>query len=146
MKRCLRSSSGFTLLELLVVLGIIAVVLATMMMARPNVSGTQLNTTARSVAGILRLARAHAIERNAETLVVVDPVVAAIGLPGAMRSLPRGISIDVTAAASETAGGRAGLRFYPDGQSSGGTILLRRDGRAARVEVNWLTGEARVEP
>jgi general secretion pathway protein H len=63
-----------------------------------------------------------------------------------MRSLPRGITVALTVAAPEVAGSRGGLRFYPDGQSSGGEIVLRLGSRSARVTVNWLTGEARVEP
>jgi general secretion pathway protein H len=37
------------------------------------------------------------------------------------------------------------LRFYPDGQSSGGEISLVLGGRSARLTVSWLTGEARIE-
>ena len=39
-----------------------------------------------------------------------------------------------------------GIRFYPDGQSSGGDIVLSLDGRSSRIIVNWLTGEARLGP
>lgn len=146
MKPGVRASLGFTLLEMLVVLAIIAVVLAAMVTVRPNAAGIRISAAARGIAATLRLARARAIERNAETLVLVDPAAAAVGVAGAMRSLPRGISVALTVAAPELAGSRGGLRFYPDGQSSGGEIILRLDGRAARVGVNWLTGEARVEP
>ena len=40
---------------------------------------------------------------------------------------------------SETAGG---IRFYPDGGSTGGNVRLEANGRIYRVNVTWLTGEA----
>jgi general secretion pathway protein H len=48
------------------------------------------------------------------------------------------------AAESERVGDSGGMRFYPDGQSSGGEIVLALEGRASRIAVNWLTGEPRL--
>jgi general secretion pathway protein H len=42
---------------------------------------------------------------------------------------------------SETAGG---IRFYPDGGSTGGNVRLEANGRVYQVNVAWLTGEASV--
>ncbi|QND75283.1 GspH/FimT family pseudopilin [Tardiphaga robiniae] len=146
MKRCSRASAGFTILEMLVVLGIMGLSLAAMVMARPDSSGARVNVAARSVAATLRLARARAIERNTDMLVVVDTDQATVGFSGAARPLPRGVRVALTVAASERNGGQGGLRFYPDGQSTGGDIELRIDNRVARVAVDWLTGEPRVQP
>lgn len=146
MKRRSPGSEGFTLVEMLIVLGIMGLSLAAMMMARPDPSGTRVRVAARSVAAILRLARERAIERNMDTLVVIDADAAKFGFSGAMRDLPPGISVAMTVAASEQPRGRGGLWFYPDGQSTGGAIVLRLNHQAARVAVNWLTGEPRVEP
>ena len=38
---------------------------------------------------------------------------------------------------------RGAFRFFPDGSSTGGDVLLALRGREARVCVNWLTGAAR---
>ena len=43
---------------------------------------------------------------------------------------------------SETAGG---IRFFPDGGSTGGNVRLEANGRIYRVNVAWLTGETRLE-
>ena len=37
------------------------------------------------------------------------------------------------------------IRFFRDGTSSGGEILLTLNKRRARISVNWLTGEARLD-
>jgi general secretion pathway protein H len=146
MKRARRHVAGFTLFELLVVLGIVAVVLGTMIVARPNASGTRVNAAARAVLATLRLARAQAIERNTEIVVSIDPETRTVRSPQGNWQLPHGVRVaSLTYAQSERLGTAGGLRFYPDGQSSGAEISLGLEGRIARLSVSWLTGEARIE-
>jgi general secretion pathway protein H len=145
MKRTRRHVAGFTLFELLVVLGIVAVVLGTMIVARPNASGTRVNAAARAVLATLRLARAQAIERNTEIVVSIDPETRTVRSSKGQWQLPQGVRVALTYAQSERMGVAGGLRFYPDGQSSGGEISLGLEGRMARLSVSWLTGEARIE-
>jgi general secretion pathway protein H len=145
MKRPGRQIAGFTLLELLVVLGIAAVVLGAMIVARPNASSTRVNVAARAVLGTLRLARAQAIEKNAEIVVSIDPETRTVRSPQGVWRLPDGVHVTLTYAESERIGAAGGLRFYPDGQSSGGAISLALNGRTARLAVSWLTGETRIE-
>ena len=54
------------------------------------------------------------------------------------------MTVAMTVAETERAGDSGGIRFFPDGQSSGGEIALTLDGRSARIAVNWLTGEPRL--
>jgi general secretion pathway protein H len=56
------------------------------------------------------------------------------------------MAVALTIAEPERAQDSGGLRFYPDGQSSGGEIILALDGHISRIAVNWLTGEARLSP
>jgi general secretion pathway protein H len=141
MKRPAKPSAGFTLVELLVVMGIMGLVLATVLAARPKTAATRVAVAARAVAATLQLARAQAMASNAETVVRIDAQKRQFGLARSMRSLPRGMTVAMTVAETERIGDSGGMRFYPDGQASGGEIVLMLDGRASHVAVNWLTGE-----
>ena len=138
------SSAGFTLVELLVVMGIMAVVLVVVLNARPKAAATRVAVTARAVGATLQLARAQAMQSNAETVFRIDTEKMLFGLPRSMHSLPNGMTVAMTVAETERGGDVAGIRFFPDGQSSGGEIALTLEGRSARIAVNWLTGEAQL--
>jgi general secretion pathway protein H len=144
MKHSKRPSAGFTLVELLVVMGIMAVVLVVVVNARPKAAATRVAVTARAVGATLQLARAQAMRSNAETVFRVDTDRMQFGLPRSMHSLPKGMTVSMTVAETERVGDVAGIRFFPDGQSSGGEIALNFEGRSARIAVNWLTGEAQL--
>lgn len=144
MKRLAKKSAGFTLVELLVVMGIVGMILAVVLSARPNTAATRVAVAARTVAATLQLARAQAMASNTETVVRIDTDKRQIGLAKSMHPLPRGMTVAITVAETERAGDTGGMRFYPDGQSSGGEILLTFEGRMSRIAVNWLTGEPQL--
>ncbi len=137
-------SAGFTLIELLVVMGILGLVLATALSAKPKTAAVRVSVAARAVAATLQLARSQAMVSNTETVVRIDAEKGQFGLTSSMHTLPRGMTIAMTIAETERVGEGGGIRFYPDGQSSGGEIVLTLDARASRIAVNWLTGEPRL--
>ena len=61
-------------------------------------------------------------------------------MPDPLRTVPPAIGLAVTAAADETSGALAAIRFLPDGSSTGGTVTLASGSRRASVGVDWLTG------
>jgi general secretion pathway protein H len=143
MKRLARSA-GFTLLELLVVMGILGLILAVVLSAKPKTAAARVAVAGRAVAATLQLARTQAMATNTETVVRIDPQSRQFGLLGSTHALPRGMTVAMTVAETERIEGSGGMRFYPDGQSSGGEIVLMLDGRASRIAVNWLTGEPQL--
>ena len=145
MRRFAVASAGFSLIETLVVLSIMALVSAAVLAAKPRTAAARMNAEARSSAATLQSARSRASAGNTEIVVGVDTRNGRFGVVDAMRQLPEGMEVSLTVAASERHGSVGGVRFYPDGRSSGGEIVLAYRGRAARVVVNWFTGDARIE-
>jgi general secretion pathway protein H len=138
------SERGFTLLELLVVLTIVAVVLAFvpgfMLRGQPGLS---VHVTARELADALRLARSHAMAQNRDQLFALDVEQHLFRIGGQRAPVQMNKEIEVTfqSARSEAVSESIGqIRFFPDGSATGGRIGLSQDGQHAEVVVDWLTG------
>ena len=98
-------------------------------------------------ASALRLARAQAIARNADVVLAIDADRRLLESPAMPPTrIDADIAIAMTVAAPERRGrGTGAIRFFPDGTSSGGDIILTLGARHARIEANWLTGDARLD-
>jgi len=133
---------GFTLLELMVVL-----VIAAILMISSALPGAQLKSAARQLAAGLRSARNQALVGRKETRLVIDLEAHRFGISGRKRRypIPDSLKIDLLTAESELLGGkRGGIRFFPQGGSTGGRITLSNGKRAFGVDVDWLTGKVRI--
>jgi general secretion pathway protein H len=143
-----RSAGGFTLVELLVVLVIIALMLGLVGTSiSRNISGAEMRTAASKVAASMRYTRTQAILKKSEQVFLVDTEnrTYKAGERDA-EELPEGMNVELNTARSElTSETAGGIRFYPDGGSTGGNVRLEANGRIYRVNVAWLTGEASVE-
>ena len=142
-------SGGFTLVELLVVLVIAGLVLALVGTSiSRSISGAELRTAARKMATSLRYTRTRAILDKQEEVFLVDTENRTYLAPKREAvELPEGMKVLLNTARSElTAEEVGGIRFYPDGGSTGGSIELDANGRIYRINVAWLTGEASVQP
>jgi len=143
------AARGFTLVELLVVLGIAALLVA---LAAPVVSrglpGVALKAAASDVAGGLRRVQSQAIVTNREAVFQIDVASrrAVVGGEAKTLELPSNLHLSVVVGDSEVASGNlGGIRFFPDGSSTGGRITLAHGGRAYDVRVDWLTGRVSLE-
>jgi len=142
-------SSGFTLLELMVTLAIVAFALTLLPpMFSAGRSSTELRAATRDIVNGLRQARSNAIAGNRESTFTLNLAERSytIGARGAVQPIGGGIDLELLTARSELSGGRAGqIRFYPDGGSSGGEIRISRNATAYLVTVDWLTGAVRLD-
>ena len=142
-------SAGFTLLEMLVVLVIIAAAsLLAMAAFGGGMRGMQVRSSAREIAAQLRFARAVAISTGEPQDVVIDPRARSWrGAKGRSGSLPGEGEVVFTGAAAgqfaDTANdeGKGVVRFFPDGAATGGRVRLLANGAGWDVDVRWLTGE-----
>lgn len=141
-----RRSRGFTLLELMVVLAIMALALAVVpMQMEGTVDRARLQAAARQMAQALRLVQNQAMAQRQSQRLLVDTQHGLWRVGRHSHHLPRGISVALTAARSERVNAFvSGVRFYPDGTSTGGAIELRNKSGAISVQVDWLTGAVAV--
>ncbi|MGI9510543.1 MAG: GspH/FimT family pseudopilin [Geminicoccaceae bacterium] len=145
--RCSRQG-GFTLLELLVVLAVIAL-LATAIpgfLLRNN-DALDLDRATRKVAEALRSTQSAAIVENRDQLFGLDVERRRFLAGGtkALVTLPPAIDLRLVTARQEQVGSSTGhIRFHPDGSSTGGRITLELRSHRRMIDVDWLTGRISV--
>lgn len=138
--------AGFTLFETLAVLTIFALLTVSVAgLIRPDRrSAVHVKSAAYQLASRLRDLRASAMWGHRETAAAFDAgrrVVHFQGVSGKPLTLGQSIALDVTTPAGEAISTQAaGIRFFPNGSSSGGTIRLQQGSERYEISVNWLTG------
>ena len=139
---------GFSLLELLIVLSIMAIIAGlTIPMLGSGVSTTELKSAARQVAAGLRLARSEAVATRLDTRVLLDLEHRTFQVERDTRvhALPREMQMKLFTAQSDIVDERVGaIRFFPDGGSNGGRVTLAAGERKFEVDVDWLTGRVAI--
>ncbi|HET6839986.1 MAG TPA: prepilin-type N-terminal cleavage/methylation domain-containing protein [Bradyrhizobium sp.] len=142
------SESGFTLLEMVCVLALIAMMAAVLLPFIPrDTSRSRLQAYALQIATLLKADRNAAIRRQADVATLVDAATRSIrsGASAAAISIPDDVQFD--ALLPETCRQRAALStisFFANGMSCGGTIALTRFDAGYEVRVNWLTGRIEI--
>ena len=139
---------GFTLVEVMVVMVIIVLILGMVATSiSSSVSSAEARAATRKLVASLRYTRARAIIDKSEQVFQVNTENRSYQAPGRkLITLPEGVDVTVTTARSEiTSEDVAGIRFFPDGGSTGGHIELTVNEREYRVNVTWLTGETKME-
>ncbi|MDT8439660.1 MAG: GspH/FimT family pseudopilin [Wenzhouxiangellaceae bacterium] len=142
-------STGFSLVELMVVMVLIVALFGLVGgSVMRSVGAAELRNEVREVLAGLRHTRGRAIVEGTEKVFLVDAE--RLTWQAASREpqrLPEGLDITLNTARSELTGENAGgIRFFPDGASTGGSIVLSVDGREWTITVGWLTGEISQEP
>jgi general secretion pathway protein H len=142
-----QGAGGFTLIEVIVTLAILAFALVLVAGYKPPWSrGLGLQGTAAELASGLRLARSEAITNNRSIVFDIDVVGHRYRIgTGEARRLPLHLAIELlTIVGEKRQEGVGDIRFNPDGSSSGGRISLADGQRRMAVGVDWLTGRVSV--
>ncbi len=113
-----------------------------------SVSGAELRNAHRAVTAGLRHTRGQAIIQRRQQVFLVDADANTWQAAGeAPVALPEGMAITLNTARSELTGENAGgIRFFPDGASTGGSVVLSAGEREWHIAVGWLTGEIGLDP
>ena len=139
---------GFTLLEVVCVIAILAILAAVVMPEFPRgTSRTRLEAYALATATLLKADHIAALRRRTEVTTEVNAVgrVVRSGATAREVRLPEDVTFDALLPA------RCGhyreafrIRFFSTGMSCGGVISLSRLGMSYEVRVSWLTGGVEV--
>lgn len=140
-----RNLDAFTLLELLVVLVILGFALAlTPVFLSSGRPIAELQSAAREIASAVRVTQSEAIKQNREVVFVLDVDARRYTVGKGLRQgqVSRHLTLELFTAQGERLDkSSAGIRFFPDGSSTGGRITVANGTRSYKIAVNWLTGK-----
>jgi general secretion pathway protein H len=138
-----RSEAGFSLLEIMVALAILAlaVTLVGVAFGRSSV-GFRFEAAAQELALNLREAQARALRSGKDVALMIDVDLRQFRLQNDPPvQLPENVLLNVTSAGEVMASSRRPvISFAPDGGSTGGSITLSLEDRSTTIRVDWLTG------
>ena len=141
---------GFTLVEMLIVIVILAIVSAVTVPALRANPDDELTTSANAVTNLMQRSRQTAVERGQTVTLVVDvenarywATIVSTGEPDSVVAYG---PIELASGATITADkSRVHYVFAPSGAAAGGPLQVRMDSRAAVITLNQWTGDARAE-
>jgi general secretion pathway protein H len=129
--------SGFTLIEVMAVMLIIALIGSLVVTITPGSGRAKLKALTLQTAALLMTGQNRQVSLDEERRAVV-------GDGGDLIPVPPDIAIDVLGANESWSGRLLLARFHPDGASSGAVLRFSREGAGYEVRVNWYTGGVTV--
>jgi general secretion pathway protein H len=138
-----RSSSGFSLIEMVAVMVLVALIAAMVSLSfSKSLSSAKVQAASRNLVAALRYTRGQAIVKGKSTSLELDVENNRYMVPGPrVVNLPANMRMSLLTADSEqTARGSGRIRFFPDGASTGGHISIYLGNEEWRINVDWLTG------
>lgn len=149
-RRQRRTTTGFTLIELIVVLAIAALLAGASAVAYPRFKeATQYRSTVRGVLSALISARAAAQRSGRSSAFFVDLKARSYGVDErVLGRFPDSLEVRFIIAQRELdTDQRGAVRFYASGSSTGGSVDIARTGRGGvRLRVDWLLGRVTQDP
>ena len=141
-------NAGFSLIELLIALTLLVAALSLIpAYLSKGVSTAELKSSVRQITAGLRTVRSEAVTRNQERvfLIDLDKREFSVDPDRPALSLPQGLDIRLTTARSEQIDAElGGIRFFPDGSSTGGEVAVATDSREFSIAVDWISGKISV--
>jgi general secretion pathway protein H len=139
--------AGFTLIEVVAVMLIIALVSSLAVTMMPGTGRGGLKALTLETAALLRRERLGAVLTGRDRQVSLDGERRAlVGDGGGVLAIPRDVALDVLGIDALWSGRQAVVRFTPDGASTGAVLKLSRENAEYEIRVNWYTGGVAIAP
>lgn len=139
--------AGFTLIEVVAVMLIIALVASLAVTMMPGTGRGGLKALTLEMAALLRRERLGAVLTGRDRQVSLDGERRAlVGDGGNVLAIPRDVVLDVLGIDASWSGRQAVVRFTPDGASTGAVLKLSRENAEYEIRVNWYTGGVAIAP
>ena len=140
-------AAGFTLIEVIAVMLIIALVASLAVTIMPGTGRAGLKALALQTCSLLRRERLGAILTGRDREVSLDAERRVlVGAGGDTVALPRDVVLDILGVDALWSGRLAVVRFHPDGASTGAVLKLSREKAEYEIRVNWYTGSVAIAP
>ena len=139
---------GFTLIEMIAVVVLIAIILTVVSVSfSKSLTTAKVRAASRDLVAALRYTRGQAIVKGEQKVLMLDLEHNSDQAPNrGSVELPKDMKLQLTTAEQELTGENAGgIRFFPDGSSTGGNIAVLMGERVWRINVAWLTGEITLD-
>jgi general secretion pathway protein H len=136
-------NDGFTLVEMLVVLSLVALLLVVSLpYSTSSGEARKLDAASQIIAAKLRETQTLSLSSNRERSLTLD---IGKGLlvqadPDKIFEIPKGITLSVVTSGNEILDDAGAFRFFPDGGSTGGKIILSSGDSRREIAISWLTG------
>lgn len=133
---------GFTLLELVVALALAGLLAALAIPATAKaMDAIAYQSTLRDLISDLRATRSKAIIEGRPLRFIMDLDQRRFGIEKPRRSIPDNLAVRIIVAEALATPHGGSIAFYPDGSSTGGSVILTRgNGVSTQVRVDWLLG------
>jgi general secretion pathway protein H len=144
-----RQEEGFTLIEMVCVVAVLAIVAAIAMPWMPRgTSRAALESYAVQTATLLKTDRNAALRRHTVIATEVNARSRSVrsGASGRIVQVPSDVAVEALLTARCNGSAAPQIQFFPSGMSCGGVIAMSRAGIGYQIRVNWLTGGIDVVP
>ena len=132
------------MVELLVCLAVVGIIAAVGVPRLVDLGGQRLRMAARTLSADLRLLRSQAVRQQHATSLLVSKQGYTLLPQNQPWACPAGVALAMRPTPNLLGSTSSTIDFFPDGSSSGGTVLLFRDGAVMAVTVSWSDGSVRT--